>query len=71
MERTFSSDPDEWVLGYLATETLRNGSGETVAGTRRYYDGAAFEGLELGQVRRGELTREERGWVQQRTRSSW
>jgi YD repeat-containing protein len=60
--RTFANDVEGWSLGHVATETLENGSGETVAATRKYYDGEAFEGLALGQVERGELTREE-AWL--------
>jgi RHS repeat-associated protein len=60
--RTFANDEEDWVLGYLATETLQNGVSEQVSAVRKHYDGEAFHGLPLGQVTRGELTREE-AWV--------
>jgi len=60
--RTFANDEEDWVLGYLATETLQNGASEQVSGVRKYYDGEPFFGLPLGQVSRGELSREE-AWV--------
>jgi RHS repeat-associated protein len=60
--RTFAGDEDQWLLGFLASEELRNVDGERVSMTRSYYDGAAFVGLELGRVERGDVTRRE-VWV--------
>ena len=60
--RTFANNEEDWVLGYLATETLLNGAFEQVSAVRKHYDGQPFFGLPLGQVARGELTREE-AWV--------
>lgn len=60
--RTFANDPEEWTLGHWASETLSSGAGDRLSERRRYYDGHAFTGLELGAVERGEVTREE-AWV--------
>jgi RHS repeat-associated protein len=60
--RTFAQNEDEWLLGFLATEELGDGDGKRTALTRKYYDGAAFTGLPVGSVTRGDLTREE-SWV--------
>jgi RHS repeat-associated protein len=60
--RTFANDPAEWLLGFVATESTADGTGARVAQSRRYYDGAPFEGLALGQVTRGDVSREE-AWV--------
>lgn len=57
--RTFANDPDEWLLGQVATEELTDGAGRRVSFTRKYYDGAAFQGLPLGQIARGDVSREE------------
>jgi len=60
--RTFANDEGDWILGRLATEELQDASGHRVRMKRNYYDGAAFQGLPLGQVARGDLTRQEE-WV--------
>ncbi len=60
--RTFANDPQDWVLGRLATEELRDAHGNRIAMKRLYYDGADFTGLPLGEVTRGDLTRQE-AWV--------
>src|SRR5690606_24387339 len=50
-------------LGYLASEELQDGEGVRVAMSRQYYDGPAFQGLPLGQVQRGNLSRTE-SWIE-------
>jgi RHS repeat-associated protein len=60
--RTFANNLDDWLLGYPATEELTNAAGVRVEFSRRYYDGAAFKGLPLGELTRGDVTREE-AWV--------
>ncbi len=60
--RTFANDLDDWLLGYVASEELTDGAGNRVAMKRSFYDGEGFIGLALGQVQRGDLTRQEE-WV--------
>jgi len=60
--RTFANNTKDWILGRLSTEELRDAKGSRLRLRRLYYDGAPFEGLPLGQVARGNLSREE-GWV--------
>ncbi|HEX4341007.1 MAG TPA: toxin TcdB middle/N-terminal domain-containing protein [Polyangiaceae bacterium] len=55
--RTFSNDEDDWILGRVATEELRDAAGTRVTSKRFYYDGDPFRGLPLGQVSRGDLVR--------------
>jgi YD repeat-containing protein len=59
VERTVAENDDEWLLGYVATERITDGRGRRVSFTRRYYDGPEFEGLPLGEVSRGDVSREE------------
>jgi len=60
--RTFADDPEAWILGYPVSEAILDGQGQTRSLVRRYYDGSPFHGLPLGQITRGEVTREE-AWV--------
>jgi RHS repeat-associated protein len=60
--RTFANDTDDWILGRLASEELHDAAGNRVRRKEQYYDGAAFQGLPLGQVTRGDLARETE-WV--------
>ena len=60
--RTYATDAADWLVGDLATEELQDGHGTRVAMKRFYYDGADFVGLSLGQVARGDVTRQE-AWV--------
>ncbi|HEX8795236.1 MAG TPA: toxin TcdB middle/N-terminal domain-containing protein, partial [Polyangiaceae bacterium] len=60
--RTFSNDTDDWILGHLATEELQDAAGHRVRMKQLYYDGQPFQGLPLGQVARGDVTRE-MDWV--------
>lgn len=62
VSRTFANNVDDWLLGYVASEELTDAAGNRVSMKRSYYDGKAFEGLPLGQVARGDLTRQEE-WV--------
>jgi YD repeat-containing protein len=59
LRRTFASDEDDWLLGFVATEELTDAAGARVSMTCRYYDGDPFAGLPLGQVTRGDLGRQE------------
>jgi RHS repeat-associated protein len=60
--RTYANNTDDWLLGYLASEEVQDVSGNRFKFTRNYYDGTAFQGLALGQVARGDLTRSE-SWI--------
>ena len=62
MLRSYANNTDDWILGRLATDELQDGKGVRVRLRRLYYDGAPFEGLPLGKVARGNLSREE-AWV--------
>ncbi|HEX3595680.1 MAG TPA: polymorphic toxin-type HINT domain-containing protein, partial [Polyangiaceae bacterium] len=61
-QRTFADQEDDWILGVLTTEEVTDAAGDRVSMSRRYYDGDAFVGLPLGEVVRGDLSREE-AWV--------
>ena len=61
--------------GRLASGLRRDGgarrrNGTRVASSRKYYDGDPIHGLPLGQVTRGDVSREEHGSVRERTTSS-
>ncbi|HEV3191625.1 MAG TPA: RHS repeat-associated core domain-containing protein, partial [Polyangiaceae bacterium] len=60
--RTLANNRQDWILGRLATEELQDAGGRRVRMKRFYYDGPAFQGLPLGEVARGDLTRQEE-WV--------
>lgn len=60
--RTFANNTIDWLLGRVATEEIQDGKGTRVRMRRVRYDGAPFEGLPLGQVARGNISREE-AWV--------
>jgi len=60
--RTYANNPDDWLLGYLASEEIQDANRARFKLTRNYYDGTAFTGLPLGQVARGDLTRAE-SWI--------
>ena len=62
VERTYANNAEDWLLGFMATEEILDASGHRLAMTRKYYDGTPFQGLPLGEVARGDLTREE-AWV--------
>jgi RHS repeat-associated protein len=60
--RTFANNTQDWILGYLASEETTDAAGTRVALKRFYYDGRPFEGLPLGDVARGDISRAE-AWV--------
>lgn len=60
--RTFANNTQDWLLGRIATEELQDARGARVRMSRTYYDGAPFVGLPLGQIARGDTTRQEE-WV--------
>ncbi len=62
VERTFANNTDEWLLGYLATEETKDADGTRRALKRNRYDGDPYVGLPLGEVVRGDLSRQEE-WV--------
>ena len=59
--RTFAINTDAWMLRSLVREATYDGS-TRLSESEHHYDGAPFEGLPLGEVTRGELTRV-RTWV--------
>ncbi|HEY6724448.1 MAG TPA: toxin TcdB middle/N-terminal domain-containing protein, partial [Polyangiaceae bacterium] len=59
---TYGINERDWLVGFVATRELLNAKGERVALERNYYDGEPFEGLPLGEVARGDLSRSE-AWV--------
>ena len=60
--RTFANNVDDWILGYLASEEVQDAKGKRFKLTRNYYDGTEFQGLPVGQVARGDLSRTE-SWI--------
>ncbi|MBM4361399.1 MAG: VCBS repeat-containing protein, partial [Deltaproteobacteria bacterium] len=62
IRRTFAVDEEGWLLDRVATEEHLDDAGRRASMSRKYYDGADFLGLPLGQVERGVLAREE-AWV--------
>ncbi|MFZ5896840.1 MAG: toxin TcdB middle/N-terminal domain-containing protein [Myxococcota bacterium] len=63
--RTFANNIEEWVLGRVATEEVTDLTGTRLKMTRHYYDGAAFLGLPLAHVTRGDLSRTE-SWIEKK-----
>jgi YD repeat-containing protein len=61
--RTFANNTEDWILGRLASEEVQDAAGSRVASRRIYYDGAAFQGLTLGEVARGDVRRVE-SWIE-------
>ncbi|HEY6722421.1 MAG TPA: toxin TcdB middle/N-terminal domain-containing protein, partial [Polyangiaceae bacterium] len=59
---TYAINERDWLVGFVATRELLNAKGERVALERNYYDGEPFQGLPLGEVARGDLSRSE-AWV--------
>ncbi len=60
--RTYAVNETDWLLGYVASEELTDATGQRARFKRVFYDGEPFVGLPVGQVVRGDLTREE-AWV--------
>ncbi|HMA91515.1 MAG TPA: toxin TcdB middle/N-terminal domain-containing protein, partial [Polyangiaceae bacterium] len=61
--RTYANNEGEWILGRTASEELQDAQGKRISLRRSYYDGAAFVGLPLGAVDRGDLRRVE-SWIE-------
>lgn len=55
----FAYNLDHWILDRPKSRTVRSAVGETVTQSLFHYDGPAYVGLPLGQVEKGNLTREE------------
>ena len=62
-ERSFALNTDTWILDRRASETVSDLDGKRLSDKRTYYDGDAFQGLQLGQLERGDATREET-WIE-------
>ena len=59
----FIHNTDQWIMDKCSVQYVTDGNGQKVSETRRYFDGDAYVGLDLGSVEKGNLTREE-GWVE-------
>ena len=59
----YINDTALWMLGFPKRRYITDAGGQTFAETLSYYDGPDYTGLALGQVARGDLTRQE-GWVE-------
>ncbi len=59
-ETEYATAAGRWLIDKPSRITVRDAGGAILTEIRRYYDGAAFTGLPLGQADRGLLTREER-----------
>lgn len=57
---TYAVSATRRILDRHASVVVRDGAGKIVSETRSYYDGAAFAGMPLGQMDRGQLMRESR-----------
>ncbi len=60
---SYAVNEGKWLLRFVANEVVENEKGERLAQTQTLYDGPAFEGLPLGQVETGFVTRT-LSWVQ-------
>jgi len=56
----YAQDPTGRVRDHVSRIVQRDGDGNLLNELRHYYDGSAFEGLPLGQVTKGLLTRTEK-----------
>lgn len=69
VEREYAMNEDAWVFGGVASERLLDGAGRLQSHARTFYDGPAFEGLPLGGISRGLVSRrdmwleEEQRWI--------
>ncbi len=61
-ESAFAVDIERWITDRPQDVTIRDGAGHRVSETRDYYDGDAYVGLPLGQLTRGNLSRQE-AWI--------
>ncbi len=57
---SYAEDEGRWILGLPAARELDAAAGRRISLERRYYDGAPFGGLALGEVERGDLVRRSR-----------
>ena len=55
----YINDTGNWLIGIPKRTYLTDANGTMLSEVKSYYDGADFTGLSLGQVTRGELTRQE------------
>ena len=62
---TYARDVGDWLLDAdnVATQEVQDSSGKRLSLKRNYYDGAAFVGLPLGKLTRGDLIRAE-SWIE-------
>jgi RHS repeat-associated protein len=58
----YARNLDAWLVNRPSREQITDGAGHPIAESRYYYDGAAYSGLALGDVTRGDLTRQE-AWL--------
>ena len=58
----YINDTILWILGVPQRQYVTDQGGQQYSETLSYYDGADYTGLPLGQVARGNMTRQE-GWV--------
>jgi RHS repeat-associated protein len=59
-EIEYAKNQNKWILDRVSRAVSYNEEGEILAENRKYYDGVDYEGLPLGQVGRGLLSRETR-----------
>ena len=59
---TYARNVTDWIVNHPSRTEVTDGAGNRVAESRLYYDGAAYSGLALGEVTRGDLTRQE-AWL--------
>jgi len=62
----YINDTDLWILGKPKRQRQTDAGGQQVSEQFNYYDGDAYAGLPLGEIEKGNLTRQE-GWVAQDT----
>jgi RHS repeat-associated protein len=59
---------DSWIIGLTARTSVLDGRTRApIAVTTTHYDGAAFEGLPVGQMTRGKVSRKD-GWLREENR---
>ncbi|TVR04449.1 MAG: hypothetical protein EA398_02060, partial [Deltaproteobacteria bacterium] len=66
---TWINDIERWMIGFELAQQVETLAGDVLSRTRQLYDGPAFEGLPLGRLERGLVTRteqwfdEEQRWI--------
>lgn len=58
-DNLYINDTNLWILGIPYQQTVSNSSGTKMAESKSYYDGDAYQGLSLGRLTKGKLTRQE------------